>query len=444
MGFLTDIKEAVTVGPRRLRQALRDEQWANAVSRLGRASHDPTVYTAFEARRLILTNEAVALYAQDGIVRRAIDLAVDDASRRGFEVDVDEPEGREETPADKAIEDRLQATLARIPVHTGPLDVRRGTLLALNRCEKWARLQGGAACLIVVDDGSERPSEPLDPARVRAVKHLVCIPKDNITASTVNNDPDSEGYGTVELWQVTRDKSTTELWHSSRVLLFRGMELPPIPTAVSSWPWYSVSCLDAWYAELRGSGVTEGAAVSLMQRAVTGIWSIKGLADILADGGEDTVFTRIQQQLQKLSLLRVFIMDKDDESFQPLSWDWSGFATILDRNPRLFCAVSGYPYSLFYTDETGGLNSGGHVGDRRNYYEGVVKGGIQEAHWRAHVEYLVELVKNAEGLQNVPTKVKWHALSEPTDKEQAEVELIEARTKQVLADIEAMSLPMAA
>ncbi len=440
MGFLDRITRAVDV--------LRDDsvystgvesvntggiaKWVNAITKLGEGSHDKSIHTAFAGRPELPDAEKIALYKFSGLGQRIIDLAPNDASRKGYELTTEDP----------TLGEDIRAYLQNIPVFINTIIRDRGALRALTWGEKLARITRGAALLLIINDGGTL-DQPLNTNRIQSIESMRVLTHSQLKVSTTFGDDDVRA-GTVEMWEVslsgTRGGASTMV-HSDRIIALPGVRTPPstsYSTTVSSddGDW-GISLFDVVYTALQGTGVSEQIADNLIQESTMGVWKIRGLQQAIADGNGQQLKDRVSMAKLAMSTLRVLVLDADGEDYSPISSDWKGIAEMLKNNPVRVSAVTGYPISLLYGTYPGGLNTGSLEGDRSNYYETVVNAGIQEDKWRAPVERLVDLTllaADGPGSPGDEYDLVWLPIAELTELEEATLRKTQAETDGVYID----------
>lgn len=406
--------------------------FVNLLTRLGVSTHDSTVTTTYSPRTPFTDAERGNLYAYGGIAARIVYLAVLDARRKGYTLPVRD--------AEPEIGDAIKHYLAKIPVTVTQLDTMSGDLTALEWATIWSRVYGGGLIALGLRDG--RPaSEPVDLERLQAIDFMRVAARTHVRVVKRFNKPDDPRHGTVELWEVyDYERRTSVVFHADRVLVINGHTVPPgsITDAQHADGW-GTSVYDLIRANLQAALSSEQVAAAMAQRSAFGVWFRKGLFGLLKAGQGNALLARLQTQVAAISSLRALILDKDQEDFKPLSFDFTGLVALLEAFPYRVAADTGYPVSHLYSNQVGGLNSGANTGDRSNYHEGTVKAGIQESKWRAPLERLVVLAQQcSEGPTGgvvYDVAVEWAPLQELTEKEQAEVRAIQARTDQTYVDL---------
>ena len=155
--------------------------------------------------------ELADLYAGNGLFSTIIDAPADDATKNGIDLGI----------KDKDLQKRLDDHLQTIHYQS-----------KLAKALKWARLFGGSAVVMLVDDG-RLLQDPLNWRDVHGVAELLVYGRNEVFPLWINgyeNNPDDENYrkggtGIPEFYQVNSVYGSYVV-HSSRCLIFHNGEIP--------------------------------------------------------------------------------------------------------------------------------------------------------------------------------------------------------------------------
>lgn len=416
---------------------LFNKGWNSTNTALGDPWFDPSANTSFQPRLIVPYLEALALYGQGGIARKIVDLPVDDATRPGYRIDVEDNPLQGPDVVDY---------LASLPVFMSRINKHKGSLLALNRGEKYARAFRGAIVLMGLADGSESPSEPLDESRLSSIEFLRVLSKQQVTPGQIVRDPSDPWFGMVSEWRVNTQGFGNMMtsWHSSRLLVMPGFPMPEdsyLPGQDSYWP---VSIYDIAYKELLGAGTTEGTADALIQKSSLLAWIIPNLQIAIEGGQQASLMSRMRLANHYLSSMRLLVLGRG-EDVKEVGYKWTGLAEMLQRNkPRLAAAVD-IPVSRLFGESMSGLAGDGLFGDRVNYAQGNVEGHVQETKLRPPLERLIDLAMIAsDGPTNgnaSPYRMIWGEVLPATQLEQSELRLKDAQTNSIYLDQGVLTAP---
>ena len=236
---------------------------------------------------------------------------------------------------------------------------------------KWARLYGGAACIMMVDGEDEDLSQPLNVANIQegAFRGLFVVdrwsgifPSEELVKSRKNPD-----FGLPRYYDV-RDEMGTVMYrvHHSRVLRFTGTMMPYYEAlAEQSW---GTSAIEAMFDDIvRHDNVLHNIA-ALTFKANLNVYEIEGLDQVFASAGAQAQ-RRMYQMLESMSILEsnlgIRLINKGD-SIQQLQYGFSGLPEILDGAMLDVAGSTAIPAARLFGREPAGMNSTGEM-DAKNY-----------------------------------------------------------------------------
>jgi phage-related protein (TIGR01555 family) len=239
-------------------------------------------------------HELSALYANNGMARRIVDLLPSRATRRGWTVpDVDAAEHKR--------------------------------LRAWERCREamiWARLHGGAVLLMVTEDdvpaawrrrGSDWLQQPLELERVGKLHALQVFDAAEATPQAFEESIASPNYRMPRLWSLSGPGWYGTV-HASRVVHFRGARRPPSEARRSSsnvMPDASV-LQHAWDEIRRLTETMQGGAV-LAQELRESVLKVSGLAAKQTGDEATALQTRLSMMSRTKALLGLILVGENDE-----------------------------------------------------------------------------------------------------------------------------------
>lgn len=352
-------------------------------------------------------------YSAGGLYAKVVDLPCDKAVSRGIEI-----EGDDGTIASEL--DRLQ------------VKARFAQALRL------ARAKGGAALLILADDGPDL-SAPMNPGRLRRVRGLrlltaaQVVPVDGLTDTEVG----SPTYGQALAYTV----DSSYLVHASRLLTFGGQHTGDYgKTQLAPWRGES-EVLAAWDAiDDYQTGVRR--ALQILDRKQQAVYGMKGMADLFAAAmGDDQLTTeaelsvkrRLQLVDQSRGVLNTVATDADD-SFVVNDLQLGGLKDLLGELQVDVSAKGCVPSTLLFGRSPAGQNSTGEA-DFRGYYDFV--DGVSQTKAAPQLERLVSLLyAQAELGGKAPESwsVRFGPLFVPTEDEAAKTRKTLAETDKILAE----------
>lgn len=360
--------------PGKVKTQLRLDGYYNVLNKYG-TQHDSTEYYQWASGTAVSDAELADLYAGNGLFATIIDAPADDATKNGIDL------GIKDKDLQKQLDDRLQT------IHYQS---------KLSKALRWARLFGGAAVVILVDDG-RLLQEPLNWRDVHGVDELLVYGRNEMLPLWINgyeNNPDDEDYrkggtGIPEYYQVNSVYGNYTV-HSSRCLIFHNSDIPEGSTLANLYRTWGIPEYMRIREELRNASIGPGYSIRLLERLSMAIYKMKNLANVLSTAdGEDAVLQRMEMLDLARNLLNMVFIDADGEDLGIQSLSVAGVKDILDNACAMLSAVSHIPQTRLFGRSPAGENATGES-DLENYKEFV--GGIQSGDLRDNTRTLVELV----------------------------------------------------
>ena len=433
----------------------------NFVSGLGTAK-DPRTATQFVFNELNRT-QLEQRYRSDWLARRIVDLPAEDATR----------EWRQWTG------DR--AKLEKIDALEKKFDIQKKTRQALQR----ARLYGGSALVIGVDQGQPDEELELDDVGLNDLKFVVVVNRYELSAGPRIFNVDSPWYTRPEYYTVSTpmfgffgeaggayptggNGTTTPFvmpsWmqgqapkppkapglpdkgrqvnepnygmirmHPSRVIEFTGNELPDWRLAPLGGGWGD-SVLQTVDDALRDFAMIVSGLASMINDMKMDVIKVPDLSRKLStDDITRKTLERFGLANMAKSSINTLLLDKEEE--------WERIQTSFGSTPELIkvamtlaCAAGGVPETRIMGNAPNkGLASAGASGgevDIRNYYDDI--GSKQKSQYKPMMTPLDRcLQQSALGKYDPSIDYDWNPLYQPTALEQAQLALAKAQTTQV-------------
>ena len=397
----------------RLKKQIKTDGWTNLLTGLG-TSADKSKYTHAKNNAIISDDELEAIYADDGIGARIVDLLPEDMMKQGFSFEFENEKENMET-----ISKKYDSILEAIHLHD-----------KVSEAFKWARLYGGAIIVIGAFDGQDL-SEPLNVKRIRAFENLKIIPRPNIDFALMEFQKDSSKprFGEVEYYPISfrlgNDYRTARV-HYSRVIEIHGIKVPYTGRAniPNEYRYWGLPILQRVKDSIANLGTSFGSISELMQEICVGKYKLKDLSEILsAPDGEKLVKNRVEVMDVTKSCFHSIIMDAEDEFIRD-TISLGGVSEVLYQFMMVISASSGYPMTRLFGISPGGLNSTGDS-DTYSYYDMVR--AKQQLELKPVLNRIIGLIGEWQKLE-IP-EIKLNPLEQMTEKEQAELESQKAITE---------------
>lgn len=412
------------VPPKRIANNRRDG-WANLWTGVGMLNVDKRTKTAFQARKRLDDDTLRSIYRENGIGKRIIEVPTLAMTRAGFEV-VGDP--------DKMVQARFEET---------------GINASIKNLIRWSKLFGGALGVIGADDG-QKYDQPLDLRRLRNVTHLHVFPRPRVTFTTADlySDPANPKFGQPQFYRIAPLSGRVFVVHESRTVRMDGRPVDDI-TRWQNWGWGD-PVYQSCFEKLRQIGAVFDSAEFIVEDFVHGVYSITGMNDMIAEGREKEILTRLDIMAKTTHVSNDKLIDKDLEGYTKVASSVAGLSDLLDRfMASLSADADGIPVTLLFGKSAAGLNATGE-GDERNFYDQVA--AEQEEYLRPVLERLCELIFLSQdgyfdGQEPENWWIEFNALRQMTDKERADICKIQADervayvTAGILSEDEVRNLP---
>ena len=340
--------------------------------------------------------QLTAAYQSNWIARAVVDIPADDMTREWRTLKcVDADAIRQE-------EDRLNVQAA------------------VNEALSWARLFGGGAILVITNQDL---SQPLQPQLIGKgdVKRLMVFDRWDLQPQQMNTwDILADNYLMPEFYTIYQGTQTI---HHSHFIKFTGAKLPRRERIMlQGW---GDSYLRKSFDDIKDIVASKDGIAELMQMANVDVITREGLAEDLATDQEDKIMKRYQLFDSMKSIINTALLD-GEEKLDRLTLNLSGVAPVLETMMTWISGAAEIPSTRLFGRSPAGLNSTGDS-DLQNYYNSIRS--QQNSQLTKALQPLDEIiVRSALGTMPDDFNYAWNALSQPTDKEQAETRKLDADT----------------
>lgn len=398
--------------------------WSSVLLGIGTRGSDKREHSHFHAK-LMSYEEAIELWRGDDLAARAIEAVPADCFREGYEITISDEGSYDDLKED--IEERL-------------IELKVDEII--ERAYKYERAFGGAAILVGVDDGRTL-DEPLDPAKVKAIKHLTLMEPLEIYPASYYQDPESAKYGEPEFYRLqaftisgagtvigVTDKRAptpeTHLIHESRLIVFGGIRVSRYQRNVGLMgPLWGDSMLIRLVDVLRDFNIAWAAAGIIATDFAQTVISIENLMQLVARD-PDKVIARLKAMEMMRSNARAAVIDSKEKLTRE-STNTQGLPELLDRLSQRLAAAIDMPLSLLLGTLAGGLGTD-TAQDVRIYYDRVRS--VQRRRIQPVLRFIISMIMQTLRKRKVPKKwdIRWNELWRLTDAERAEARLTQARS----------------
>lgn len=370
----------------------RLDAWQNSASGMGMAGIDKTVLGVFGFGQPINRITLAKMYRYDWLARKICEKPAKDAVRRWITID----------------DDRVKAELERLCVK--------------NRAKEaisWGRLFGGAALVLIVEDGLT-PADPLRPERVTKVVEVKVIDRHYLQPHGAILDPYSVGFGKPEFY--TTNNGT--VFHHSRVMKFTGASLTE--DEYQQEQYWGGSYVELYNEVVKSFQGSMQDVRHIMTESSIGQLSIPDLTNSVAMGG--SIFDAIQKRLdafnQSKSIYRTAAMDKE-ETFDFKNRQLTGLSDLIEQFKSAVGGATEMGDLVLFGTSPSGLNSSQE--EQLAVYYDMVR-SIQEDELMYALNTIISCIN-----KGVIPEWDYKPLQEPTDAAKADVRLKEAQAIQAIA-----------
>lgn len=332
------------------------DYFSNQAARMGWGTASLAESTDYEMVRL--SNQywlMLTLYRNHWIVRRIVDLPAQDMTRAWCKINCDVE------PDDISRFDRVVK--------------RTFTPHKIRQAIKWARLFGGAGCVMAIKGHENKLDQPLNIKDVGLDSYLGLIPFDRWsgmqpTSEISQNIENPLQWGLPQGYTVQDENGSKSFdVHASRVLRFCGPEVPK-PELQAQMYW-GISCIEPVYEDLKKRDNASWSMLQLLFRAQILAQRNTELAQILSGVGSTQAASeqwakRMQAQNELISNQSMIILGKDGELFTT-NYTFTGIGQVYEQFQMDVSGASEIPATRLFGKMPSGLGQTNDADER--YYE---------------------------------------------------------------------------
>jgi phage-related protein (TIGR01555 family) len=310
------------------------------------------------------------------------------------------------------------------------LDIKRKVMEA----KIAARLFGGAALLI--GTGETNTAQPLNPERVKAggLKYVTLLQRRHLSPFELETDPASPNFDMPRAWRLGSIMAHGGLEiHPSRLVMFRGAELPDRALAYHHVGWGD-PVLQGVLDAVRNMDATAANVASLVFEAKVDTVGIPDFMARMAQGGPDyeaSIIRRFALAERGKGINGTLIHDKDEVIGQKQA-TFSALPDVMDRFMQIASGAADIPMTRLMGQSPAGMNATGDS-DMRNYYDRV--SAMQSLELEPEMALLDEcLIRSALGSRPEEVHFNWASLWQISEAERATIGKTQADTIKTLVD----------
>lgn len=306
----------------------------NLISGLG-GSNAKNTHTTYRNNFCISDQLLYNLYESHGLSRKICEVIPKDATKNDIEIKGDN-EGIlfKKWKKLKAIEHVFQA-------------------------DSYRRFFGGSLIYMDIDDGKEL-FEPVNLNNIKSVRKLRTYARTDVFFTNANfiEDINSEIYGQPEYYTIIPKYTTPFNIHYSRVLEFKGLEVPSHLDNGYRYYW-GQSIIELLWESLKKVGASLENLDQLLYEMTIAIYRIKGLADLICSKDWTTIKEIIDHTELSKSTIRAILLDAEGHDYKRDSLNFAGVKEVIEIMMTMLSAESYIPISRLFGKQLGGLNNEG-------------------------------------------------------------------------------------
>jgi len=382
------------------------DNWMNLFTGLGTRG-DKSAYTSFSGYTWLDDRLLSELWVGDGFAKKISSCFADDSTREWIKIKND---------TDNELFNKL---------------VKLKSANAFNKALKWRRHFGGSLIVMGINDGGKL-EEPVDMNKIKSVDYLRVYDRVRVYMTNFNfmQDPEDPNYGNPEFYTIFPQWSAAYNVHRSRVLIFKGLEVPEWMMSTRWWFW-GMSCIQPIWTDLKNLAAGVNHIVKLLYEFTMGKYKVKNLAQIMS---EDDGTNKVMEMLDIIdlgkSIINAYILDADGEDFTRDSVGVSGLPELLDRYMILLSGVSNTPVTKLFGRSAAGLNATGE--NDQDDYDDAVKSD-QENYLKPEIQTLVDIINASKEIKKKVKEpiVEFNPLKQMSEKEKLANQLVQAQIDKI-------------
>jgi uncharacterized protein len=303
----------------------------NALTGLGVGSRDKTTATSVGFQTLLVEAELESLYT-NGIPRRYVDAIGDEILRHRPTITLGGDATEDDSELVRTFEQFLQTTQF---------------FHALAEVIKLQRLYGGAGLVLLIDDGGQ-PEDPVEPARIRAIRGYVPLSRHELIPEdfSITDYSRPSHYRITTSQRITPEQNSNYVnirIHHTRVARFDGLYLPwNLRSRNTGWGQSVLQLM--WNAFKRYETAMSGLETMTSDSDIF-VHKIPGLFNRVAAGNETDLRKRLEANNLSRSVYGGMVVDKEEE-INFLNRALSNIATATDPFIKDLQASTGWPASI--------------------------------------------------------------------------------------------------
>jgi phage-related protein (TIGR01555 family) len=377
------------------------------VSNLGNPSKDKGAMGEFVLGPRLSRGTIDALYSQNWIGGKVVDIPADDMVREW-----------RTWKTDKAAVAALEETERKFGVRT-----------LINKALKLAFKDGGSAILL----GVPGMGDPATELNVRAMpkgslQYMILLSRWDLSITEMEYDPASPWFGQAKQYKLLLPEGRDIAIHPSRIVPFQGTMRADQWMRIDPW---GESVYQRLHDSIRDATSVQQAVASMVQEAKLDVVKIPGLSENVGRADyRNLLLQRFSTAMMTKSINNTLIFDAE-EDYSQKTLTFQGLPDIIDRLLQIIAGAADMPVTRMLGQSPAGLNSTGKA-DLEGYYSMVRS--RQETYLRPSMERLDEvLIRTVLGRRPRGIYSEFRSLWSIPDSDQAKIDLERANAAEAYA-----------
>lgn len=254
------------------------------------------------------------------------------------------------------------------------LEAKHNVKQEITNAIRWGRLYGGAAAVMVIKGQEDMLDEPIDYDMLQpgCFRGLIVIDRVRgiFPSLELEEDMDDPEFGYPKWYQVTLNEESGEIIriHHSRLLLFRGRQLP-IDEEIEADYW-GASELEHVYEELQKRNSSSANIAQLIFQANVSALKIADYGEVMGMGTaqqREQVYRYVQEMNRLKTSFGITLMGNED-NYEQHPYSFAGVAEVYETFMMDMAGAAEIPATKLFGRAPQGMNATGES-DMKNYYE---------------------------------------------------------------------------
>lgn len=358
-----------------IQTGVAQDGYVNSLAYLGEAS---PLAQANDYERHSISNDyelLTILYRENWLAARIIDTPCEDMTRSWYSI------------SSEIDQERLD--------EIAKLEAKHSVKQEITNAIRWGRLYGGAAAVMVIKGQEDMLDEPLDYDMLQPGCFRGLIVVDRVRgifpSLEIEEDMDDPEFGYPKYYQVTLNEETGSIIriHHSRLLLFRGRQLPL--DEEESADYWGASEIEHVYEELQKRNSSSANIAQLIFQANVAALKISDYGEVMGMGTpqqREQVYRYITEMNRLRTSFGITLMGNED-NYEQHPYSFAGVAEVYETFMMDMAGASEIPATKLFGRAPQGMNATGES-DMKNYYEVISQ--LQERILRPAIEKLMPVM----------------------------------------------------